>query len=209
MFSWGCVRCAWPSAKLLSCLRQAAPLKLDLFALKDGSVRLCKGDNNKPKQVSSVRCMAPFMYRGNQAWNCEQLFSQSLVRCASSQELLLCIHFYYCFWEQTINFIKVKTSPTDTFGGQTAVRWTGRARLSVQRGVFKHDLEGKLFGTGQNRSFKRGVRLTRVFVRRGSTVLFASTAVLFASTACTQNKRILKILSSRANILINVSYHFH
>ena len=27
-----------------------------------------------------------------------------------------------------------------------------------------------MFGTGQNRSFKRGVRLTRVFVRRGSTV---------------------------------------
>ena len=28
-----------------------------------------------------------------------------------------------------------------------------------------------MFGTGQNCSFKRGVRLTRVFVRRGSTVL--------------------------------------
>ncbi len=27
-----------------------------------------------------------------------------------------------------------------------------------------------MFGTGQNRSFMRGVRLTRVFVRRGSTV---------------------------------------
>ncbi len=28
----------------------------------------------------------------------------------------------------------------------------------------------KIFGAGQNRSFKRGVRLTRVFARRGSTV---------------------------------------
>ena len=28
-----------------------------------------------------------------------------------------------------------------------------------------------MFGTGQNRSFKRDVCLTRVFVRRGSTVL--------------------------------------
>ncbi len=66
--------------------------------------------------------------------------------------------------------LKVKTSLTDTFGGQTAVRSTGRARLLAQGGVFKHDLTGKLFGTGQNRSFKRGVRLTRVFVRQGSTV---------------------------------------
>ncbi len=30
-----------------------------------------------------------------------------------------------------------------------------------------------MFGTGQNRSFRRGVRLSRAFVRRGSTV-FAS-----------------------------------
>ena len=67
--------------------------------------------------------------------------------------------------------LKVKTSHANTFGGQTAVRSTGRLRLSVKRGVFKHDLEGKLFGTGQSCSFKWGVRLTRVFVRRGSTVL--------------------------------------
>ncbi len=66
--------------------------------------------------------------------------------------------------------LKVKTSLTDTFGGQTAVRSTGRAGLFVQGGVFKHHLTGKLFGTSQNCSFKRGVRLTKVFVRRGSTV---------------------------------------
>ncbi len=42
--------------------------------------------------------------------------------------------------------------------------------MSVIRGVFKHDLTGKMFGTGQNCSFKWGVRLSRVFVRRGSTV---------------------------------------
>ncbi len=64
---------------------------------------------------------------------------------------------------------KVKTSLTDSFGGQTAVRWAGRARLFAQRGVFIQCLIGKVFGTGQNRSFKRGVRLTSVFVRRGST----------------------------------------
>ncbi len=64
-----------------------------------------------------------------------------------------------------------KTSHTDTFGGQMTVRWAGRARLLAQGGVFKHDLTGKLFGTGQNRSFKRGVRPTRVFVKRGSTVV--------------------------------------
>ncbi len=38
------------------------------------------------------------------------------------------------------------------------------------RRVFKHDLTGKLYGTGQNRSFKWGLRLSRVFVGRGSTV---------------------------------------
>ncbi len=65
---------------------------------------------------------------------------------------------------------KVKTSHTDTFGGQTAVRLTGRARLCTQKGVFKQDLTGKMFGTGQNHSFKWGVRLSRVFIRRGSTV---------------------------------------
>ncbi len=51
-----------------------------------------------------------------------------------------------------------------------AVRSTGRARLFVQREVFKQALMGNMFGTSQNRSFKRGVRLSRVFVRRGSTV---------------------------------------
>ncbi len=71
---------------------------------------------------------------------------------------------------QFSDIIQVKTSHTDTFGGQTAVRSTGRARLSAQGGVFKQDLTGKLLGTGQNCSFKRGVRLVRVFVRRGSTV---------------------------------------
>ncbi len=40
----------------------------------------------------------------------------------------------------------------------------------VGGGVFKHDCTGKMFGTGQNRSVKWGVRLARVFVRRGSTV---------------------------------------
>ncbi len=35
---------------------------------------------------------------------------------------------------------------------------------------FKEDLTEKMFGTGQNRSFKRGVRLSRVFARQGSTV---------------------------------------
>ena len=68
------------------------------------------------------------------------------------------------------NTLKVKTSLTDTLGGQTAVRLAGRARLFVPGGVFKQLLTGKLFGTGQNCSFKRGVRPTRVFVRRGSTV---------------------------------------
>ncbi len=42
--------------------------------------------------------------------------------------------------------------------------------MSVQGGVFKQDLTGKMFGTGQNRLFKWGVRLTRVFGRQGSTV---------------------------------------
>ena len=35
--------------------------------------------------------------------------------------------------------------------------------------IIEH-VEGTVFGTGLNRSFKRGVRLSRVFVRRGSTV---------------------------------------
>ena len=35
---------------------------------------------------------------------------------------------------------------------------------------FLLNLIGKMFGTGQIRSLKRGVRLTRVFARRGSTV---------------------------------------
>ena len=48
--------------------------------------------------------------------------------------------------------------------------WTGRTRLFAQGEVFKHELTEKMFGTGQNRSVKRGVRLSRVFVRRGSTV---------------------------------------
>ena len=53
----------------------------------------------------------------------------------------------------------------------TNVRSLNReARLFVIRGVFKHVLTGKMNGTGQNRSLKRGVRLSRVFVRRGSTV---------------------------------------
>ena len=56
------------------------------------------------------------------------------------------------------------------FGTDGGVRWTGKARLFVQGEVFKHDLTGKMFGTGQNRSFKGGVRPSRVFVRRGSTV---------------------------------------
>ena len=34
------------------------------------------------------------------------------------------------------DLLKVKTSPTDTFGGQTAVRWAGRSGLFAQRGVF-------------------------------------------------------------------------
>ncbi len=63
-----------------------------------------------------------------------------------------------------------KTPRTDGFGGQRTVRWTGRARLFAQGEVFKHECTGKLFGTGQSCSFKRGVRPTRVFVRRGSTV---------------------------------------
>ena len=76
--------------------------------------------------------------------------------------------------EQTITFhLKVKTSHTNTFGGQNAVCSTGRARLFVQTGVFKEDLTEKMLGTGENCSFKWGVRLTRVFVRRGSTVQFS------------------------------------
>ncbi len=63
-----------------------------------------------------------------------------------------------------------KTSLTDTFGGQMVVRSAGRAGLFVQRGVFILNKAGKMVGTGQNRSLKRGVRLSRVFVRRGSTV---------------------------------------
>ncbi len=68
----------------------------------------------------------------------------------------------------------LKTSGTDTFGTGCAVRLTGNARLFAQRGVIKHGYEEKLLGTGQNRSFKRGVRPTRVFVRRGSTVYVLS-----------------------------------
>ncbi len=62
---------------------------------------------------------------------------------------------------------------TPTYGHLwgTKDRPLGReARLFVKRGVFKQVLTVKMIGTGQNRSFKRGVRLTRVFVRRGSTV---------------------------------------
>ena len=77
--------------------------------------------------------------------------------------------------------LKVKTSLTDTFGGQTAVRWAGRARLFAQGGVFKQDLTGKMFGTSQNCSFKRGVRLSRVFVRRGSTVFLSATQSVITS----------------------------
>ena len=65
----------------------------------------------------------------------------------------------------------LKTSLTDAFGGQTGVRSAGRAGLFVQRGVFILNLTGKMFGTGQKRSFKRGVRLGRVFVRWGSTAI--------------------------------------
>ncbi len=57
----------------------------------------------------------------------------------------------------------VITSLADIFGGQSAVRWAGGARLFVKRGVFKQDLTGKQFGTDLDRSFQRGVRLTRVF----------------------------------------------
>ncbi len=70
--------------------------------------------------------------------------------------------------------VQVKTSQGDTFGGQTDVCSTERARWFGQGGVFKQDLTGKMFETGQNRSFKRGVLLRvckSVFVRRGSTVL--------------------------------------
>ena len=45
--------------------------------------------------------------------------------------------------------------------------------MFAQGEVFKHESTGKMYGTGQNRSFKWGVRLIGVFVRRGSTV-FAS-----------------------------------
>ncbi len=65
----------------------------------------------------------------------------------------------------------VKASLADTFGGQRIVRWAGSAGLFAQRGVFVLNLTGKMFGTDQNRSLKRGVRLSRVFVRRGSTVV--------------------------------------
>ncbi len=37
--------------------------------------------------------------------------------------------------------------------------------------VFKHDITGKMFGTGKNCSFKWGVRLSTVFVGWGSTAL--------------------------------------
>ncbi len=63
-----------------------------------------------------------------------------------------------------------KTRGADTFGTDCGVRSTGKGRLFAQGEVFKHDLTGKMNGTGQNRSLKRGVRPARVFVRRGSTV---------------------------------------
>ncbi len=47
----------------------------------------------------------------------------------------------------------------------------GRAGLFIQGGVIKHDLAGKMLGTGQNCSFKRGFCPIRVFVKRGSTVI--------------------------------------
>ena len=60
--------------------------------------------------------------------------------------------------------------------------------MFVQGGVFKQDLTGKLFGTGQNCSFKRGVRLTRVFVRRGSTVYYKPSCTSPAGSTSMFNK---------------------
>ncbi len=63
-------------------------------------------------------------------------------------------------------------------GPGPSVRWggvrsfTGDPSEFVVGEVFTHKLTGKMFGTGQNRSFKWGVRLTRVFVRRGPTVFW-------------------------------------
>ncbi len=66
---------------------------------------------------------------------------------------------------------KGETSLTDTLGGQKIVRSAGRARLFVQGGVFILNYTEKMYGTDQNRPFERGVRLSRVFARQGSTVL--------------------------------------
>ena len=86
--------------------------------------------------------------------------------------------------------LQVKTSQADTFRGQTAVCSTGRARLFAQGGVFKQDLTGKMFGTGQNCSFKWGVRLSRVFVRRGSTVadFFFKNTLFSEQSNCAKNR---------------------
>ena len=146
---------------LTACVLFRGSNLLELFALintmcKAGCkackihVRLCKGDDNNKTKGSSVRCIRCLrwvVFGWSRNWSSLRILSFKL---------------------------KVKTSLTDTFGGQTAVRSTGRARLFVKGGVFIQHLIGKLFGTDQNCSFKRGVRLTRVFVRRGSTVLSKS-----------------------------------
>ncbi len=66
--------------------------------------------------------------------------------------------------------LELRTSGYGHHGVADGVRSAGGAGLAAQAGVFKHHYTAKTFGTGQNRPFKWGVRLTRVFVRRGSTV---------------------------------------
>ncbi len=62
-------------------------------------------------------------------------------------------------------------------GGQMVVHSSRRAGLFAQREIL--NLTGKMFLTGQNRSLKRADRLSRVFVRRVSTVFRTEFQTLF------------------------------
>ncbi len=81
-------------------------------------------------------------------------------------------------WQVFPRGSELRTPGYGRSGTETGVRSTGNAGSSVQNGVFKHDCTGKMTGTDQNRSFKWGVRLTRVFVRRGSTVYESASYII-------------------------------
>ncbi len=77
-----------------------------------------------------------------------------------------------CDWKaDSTNILKGKNLTYGHFWGTNGRSFGREGEVVRSKRGFKQHLIGKLFGTGQNCSFKRGVRPTRVFVRRGSTVL--------------------------------------